>query len=60
MLPEAPSEHTIVVLYDLREAWEEARTDRERWGRGRTDVYRLGLDHVILVFHPGGAAEVAA
>jgi hypothetical protein len=61
MLPEALPEHTIVVLYDLRESWEEAAADRERWGREHTDIYPMGLDHVLLVFRPGGdTAEAAA
>ena len=60
MVPEALPEHTIVVLYDLRESWEEAAADRERWGREHTDIYPMGLDHVALVFHAGGAAEAAA
>jgi hypothetical protein len=60
MLPEVRPEHTVVVLYDLREGWDEALADRERWGREHTDVYPMGLDHVLLVFRPGGAMEAAA
>jgi hypothetical protein len=53
-------ENTVIVLYDLRESFEQARTDREGWGRENTSVYPLGLDHVVVAFHPGGAVEVAA
>jgi hypothetical protein len=60
MLPEARLEHSIVVLVDLREGWSEARADRERWGREHTDIYPMGLDHVLLVFRPGGDSEEAA
>jgi len=62
MLPEAGPEHTVMVLYDLRDpvAQEEAHADRDRWGREYVDVHAVGLDHVVLVFRPGGAAEAAA
>lgn len=50
-------EHSTLVLYDLRipGALKQARDDREAWGKQYTDVYRMGLDHVLLVFRPGGA-----
>lgn len=62
MLPEALPEHTVVMLYDLRESWEEAAADRERWGREHTGVYPMDLDHVVLVYRLEGdtAAEAAA
>jgi putative DNA primase/helicase len=34
-------ENTVIVLYDLRESFEQARTDRESWGRKHSSVYPL-------------------
>jgi hypothetical protein len=50
-----------LVLYDLRypKGWERAHEDLEAWGKYRTDIYRFGLDHVVLRFRPRGAREVA-
>ena len=60
MLAETWSEHTMIVLYDLRESFEEARADWERWGREHSDVFLMGLEHVLVAFHPGEAVETAA
>ena len=48
------------VLYDLRdpEAFERARTDREAWGKDHAHVHPVGLNHVLLVFWPGGARRL--
>jgi hypothetical protein len=51
MLPERWDDLTLIMVYDLREAFEKARSDRERWGRERTSVYPLDVDHVAVVFH---------
>jgi len=49
------------VLYDLRslEGCQRARQDWEAWGKDYADVYQVGLDHVLLVFRPGGAQRLA-
>jgi hypothetical protein len=62
MLPEFWHEATVLVVYDLRdpEAVEQGQADRRRWGEEYTDVYSIGLDHVILSPRPGGNAETAA
>jgi hypothetical protein len=64
MLPECWGDLTLIIVYDLREVFEKARTDRESWGRGRTAIYPLDLDHVALAFYSGGegsrTGEVAA
>jgi hypothetical protein len=48
---------TLWVAYDLRDPdqWEGARSDREAWGRGFSDVHALDADHILIAFHPGGA-----
>jgi hypothetical protein len=51
MLPDVWDDLTLIMVYDLREVFEKARSDRERWGRGCTSVYPLDLDHVAVVFH---------
>ena len=50
------------VLYDLRipGAFGQARDDREAWGKRYADIYPMGLDHVLLVFRPGGAQRLAS
>jgi hypothetical protein len=59
--PKSRPEHTVWVFYDLRDPdqWEGARSDREAWGRGLSEVYSLDTDHIVIAFYPGGA-EVAA
>jgi hypothetical protein len=49
---------TVWVVYDLRDPgqWEQARQDREAWGRGFSEVYSLDCDHVLIIFRPGGAS----
>jgi hypothetical protein len=53
MIPELNRQHTVLVLYDLRdpEAWTEAHAASERWGRERTSGYPIDLDHVVVEFH---------
>lgn len=50
------------VLYDLRipGAFKQARDDRAAWGKQCADVYPVGLDHVLLIFRPGGARRLAS
>jgi hypothetical protein len=60
MITEFWPENSVIVVYDLRECFEKACTDRESWGREHTSVYPLGLEHIVVAFHPGGAVEVAA
>jgi hypothetical protein len=64
MLPELWHEATVLVVYDLRlrdsEAVKQGQAGRRRWGEEYTDVYSIGLDHVILSPRPGGNAETAA
>ncbi len=63
MLPEPTPERTgILVLCDLRDpdAWARAGADREAWGRGLADVHPMGLNHVLIVFRPGGAGALEA
>jgi hypothetical protein len=52
----------IVVVYDLRDPdkWEEARRDRERWGRSLSEAHALDNDHITIEFFRGGALEVSA
>jgi hypothetical protein len=52
---------SLWVLYDLRnpEGRQRARKDWEAWGKDYADVYPMGLDHVLLVFRPGGAQRLA-
>jgi hypothetical protein len=54
---ECPS-RTLWVAYDLRDPdqWEQARQDREAWGKALATVHTLDLDHVLIMFHPGGAS----
>jgi hypothetical protein len=54
MLPECWGDLTLIIVYDLREVFEKARSDRERWGRGSTSIYPLDLDHVAVAFYSGG------
>ena len=58
---EGQFEDDRLVLYDLGypEGWARAHEDLEAWGKHRTDIYRVGLDHVVLRFRPCGAREVA-
>jgi hypothetical protein len=55
MLPDWWSEDTTLVVYDLGnpQALEQARAHRALWGRRFTDVYSVGLNHVVLAFRPG-------
>lgn len=50
------------VLYDLRdaEAWKQADQGRRAWGRGMTEIYEIGPDHIIIEFRAGGALEQSA
>jgi len=60
---ESPEPRTeIVVVYDLGEdgSWEQAREDREAWGKELTEIHRLDSDPVAIVFTPGGALEASA
>lgn len=62
-IPDAGPRHTDrVQIYDLRDpkAWEQAREDREAWGRELSVVHTLDRDHVLIVFHPRGALEAAS
>jgi hypothetical protein len=51
-----------IGVYDLRDAdqWEQAREDRERWGRSRSEVHALDTDHIAIEFKPGGTLEASA
>jgi hypothetical protein len=66
MIPEAARGYIpgqpIWVVYDLRDPdqWERTRDDRDTWGRGLSEVHSLDLDHVVIVFYPGGAGSRAA
>jgi hypothetical protein len=53
---------TVWVAYDLRDPdqWEQARQDRAAWGKARSTVHMLDPDHVVIMFHPGGAVSQAA
>jgi hypothetical protein len=53
---------TVWVAYDLRDPdqWEQARQDREAWGKARSTVHTLDPDHVLIMFHPGGSVSQAA
>jgi len=48
-----------LIIYDLSDvdAWQQAAEDREEWGRSRSNVYALDLDHIIIVFSPAGLEE---
>jgi hypothetical protein len=52
---------STLAVYDLRdpEEWMKAHRERAAWGKGRTTVYVLGPDHVILEFRAGGALEAS-
>jgi hypothetical protein len=56
------SSRGIVVVYDLGDPdqWEQARRDRERWGRSLSEVHALDADHIAIVFEPRGALEESA
>ena len=58
-MPFYPTERVeaILVLYDLRNPaqWTAAGEDRRAWGRERTAIHTLDLDHIIIEFLPGGA-----
>ena len=58
---ECPS-RTLWVAYDLRDPdqWEQARQDREAWGKALATVHTLDPDHVLIMFHPGGGESQAA
>jgi hypothetical protein len=63
ILPERGSERTgIVAIDDLRApaAWEQARKDRELWGRSRSEVHALDVDHIAIEFTPGDTLEDTA
>ena len=47
---------TVWVVYDLtdRDQWQQAREDRAAWGRGLSDIHRLDVDHILIVFYAGG------
>jgi hypothetical protein len=53
---------TVGVVYDLRDPdqWEQARQDREAWGKALATVHTLDPDHVLIMFHPGGGESQAA
>jgi hypothetical protein len=53
---------TVWVVYDLRDPdqWEQARQDREAWGKALATVHTLDPDHVLIMFHPGGGESPAA
>ncbi len=61
-IAEAAPEHTVWVVYDLRDPdqWERAREDREAWGRGFSEVHTLDTDHILIEFGPGGGRRRAA
>jgi hypothetical protein len=62
ILPEPGSERIgVVIVYDLSDAdqWEQAREDRELWGRSRSEVHALGTDHIVIEFKPEGALETS-
>jgi hypothetical protein len=50
---------SIVKVYDLRdpEVWERAGRELDAWGRSRSVIHTLDLDHVAIEFRPGGALE---
>lgn len=52
----------LLVLYDLRDPaqWSGARSDREAWGRERSEIHRIDNDHVLIAYYPGGAMELEA
>ncbi len=56
------ADEAIAVLFDLRdpEAWERAGRERRAWGRKLTTIHTLDNDHVVIVFLPGGAADLEA
>jgi hypothetical protein len=62
MIPESWPERTVWVAYDLRDPdqWEQARQDREAWGKALATVHTLDVDHVVIAFYPGGAGSQAA
>lgn len=53
---------STLVIFDLRdpEAWEQAGRARRAWGRGMTEIYEIGPDHIIIEFRAGGALEESA
>jgi hypothetical protein len=62
-IPDAGPRHTArVTVYDLRDpqAWVQARTDRDAWGRQWTEIHRLDNDHVAIAFKPRGALEAVS
>jgi len=63
ILPEHGSDRTgIVGVYDLRDPdqWEQARRDREQWGRSRSEIYALGTEHIAIVFKPASVLKDTA
>ena len=59
---ETTFDEAVFVVYDLRDpdAWTRAREQRAAWGRGRTEIYALDNDHVIIEFRAGGALGESA
>jgi hypothetical protein len=62
MIPESCPEHTVLVVYDLRDPdqFKSARADIEAWGGKLTTTYALDCDHIVVAFDPGGGARAAA
>jgi hypothetical protein len=62
MVHDECASRTAWVAYDLRDPdqWEQARQDREAWGKGRSTVHTLDPDHILIMFYPGGAGSQAA
>lgn len=60
--PAPPEGSGRVTAYDLRhpEAWAQASTDLNAWGRKWTEIHPLDNDHVAIAFKPGGALEASA
>jgi hypothetical protein len=62
MIPKPQPEHSVLIVYDLRDPaqWEQARADRAAWGRAFSVVHTLDPDHVLIDFRPGGGQSQAA
>ncbi len=60
LYPTDPGE-AIAVLYDLRDPaqWAAAGEQRRAWGRERTEIHTLDVDHVVVEFQAGGARELS-
>jgi hypothetical protein len=61
MVHDGCQSRTLWVAYDLRDPdqWEQARQDLESWGKALATVHTLDPDHVLIMFHPGGAVSQA-